>query len=42
MKQPHSRFIFEDINYGKIAIMTSLDFSNKSVKVVLSLSAIST
>ena len=33
VKQPlHSRFIFEDINDGKIAIMTSLDFSNESVK----------
>ena len=38
VKQPlHSRFIFEDINDGKIAIMTSLDFSNKSVKIILSL-----
>ena len=43
VKQPlHSRFIFEDINDGKIAIMTSLDFSNESVKMILSLSAIST
>ena len=43
VKQPlHSRFIFEDINDGKIAIMTSLDFSNKSVKLVLSLFAILT
>ena len=43
VKQPfHSRFIFEDINDGKIAIMTSLDFSTESVKMVLSLSAIST
>ena len=43
VKQPlHSRFIFEDINDGKIAIMTSLDFSNDSVKLVLSLSEIST
>ena len=34
-KQPlHSRFIFDDINYGKIAIMTSLDFSNESVKMI--------
>ena len=38
----HSRFIFEDINDGKIAIITSLDFSNKTVKMILSLSAIST
>ena len=43
VKQPlHSRFIFEYINNGKIAIMTSLDFSNESVKLVLYLSAIST
>ena len=43
VKQPlHSRFIFEDINDGKRAIMTSLDFSNESVKLVISLSAIST
>ena len=43
VKQPlHSHFIFEDINNGTIAIMTSLDFSNESVKLVLSLSAIST
>ena len=40
LKQPlHSRFIFEDINDGEIAMMTSLDFSNKSVKLVLSPSA---
>ena len=33
VKQPlYSRFIFEDINDGKIAIMMSLDFSNESVK----------
>ena len=33
VKQPlHSRFIFEDINDGKIAIMTSLDFSNEFVR----------
>ena len=38
----HSRFIFEYINIGKIAIMTSLDFSNESGKLVLSLSANST
>ena len=38
----HSRFIFEDINDGKIAIITSLDFSNESVKMILSRSAIST
>ena len=38
VKQPlHSRFIFEDINNGKIAIMTSLDFSNESVKLGLCL-----
>ena len=30
------------MNDGKIAIMTSLDFSNESVKMILSLSAIST
>ena len=36
------RFIFKYINDGKIAIMTSLDFSNESVKLVLSLSAILT
>ena len=43
VKQPlPSRFIFEYINDGKIAIMTSLDFSNESVKMILSLSAIST
>ena len=35
-------FIFKEINCGKIAIMTSLAFSNESVKLVLSLSAIST
>ena len=41
VKQPlHSRFIFEDINDGKIAIMTSLDFSNESVKMILSLSGL--
>ena len=40
VKQPlHSRFIFEVINIGKIGIMTFLDFSNESVKLVLSLSA---
>ena len=43
VKQPlHSRFIFEDINNGKIVMMTPLDFSNESVKLGLSLSAIST
>ena len=43
VKQPlHSRFIHEDINDGKMAMMSSLDFSNESVKLVLSLSAIST
>ena len=43
VKQPlHSRFIFEDINDGQIAIMASLDFSNESVKMALSLSVIST
>ena len=43
VKQPlHSRFIFEDINDGKITIISSLDFSNESVKMILSLSAIST
>ena len=41
VKQPmHSRFIFEEINDGKMAIMTSLTFSNEPVKLVLSLSAI--
>ena len=38
----HSRVIFEDINDGKISIMASLDFSNESAKLVLSMSAIST
>ena len=39
VKQPlQSRFIFEYINDGKIAIMTSLDFSNESVKMIISLS----
>ena len=42
VKQPlHSHFIFQNINGGIIEIMTSLDFSNESVKMVLSLSAIS-
>ena len=34
----HSRFIFEYINDGKIAFITSLDFPNESVKLVISLS----
>ena len=34
----HSCFIFEYINDGKIAIITSLDFSSESVKLVLSIS----
>ena len=39
VKQPfHSRCIFEDINDDKIAIMMSLDFSNESGELVLSLS----
>ena len=38
----HSRFIFKYITDGKISILTSLDLSNESVKLVLSLSAIST
>ena len=38
----HSRFTFEDSNNGKITIMTPLDVTNEYVKVVLSLSAIST
>ena len=37
-QQLHSRFIFEYIYGGKIAIMTSLEYSNESVKLVLSLS----
>ena len=38
VKQPlDSRFIYDDINDGKIAIMTTLDFSKESVKLVLSL-----
>ena len=41
VKQPmQPRFIFEEINDSKIAIMTYLAFSNKYVKLVLSLSAI--
>ena len=38
----HYRFTFEYINDGKIAILTSLDLSNESVKLVLSLFASST
>ena len=38
----HPLLIFEDINYGKITIITSLAFFIGSVKLVLSLSAMST
>ena len=41
-EQLHARFIYEYINDGKIAIMTSLDVSNESEKLVLSLSEMST
>ena len=42
VKHPlYFRFIFEEINDGKRAIMTSLTFSNESAKLFLSLSAAS-